>query len=50
MPTHPVSRFDGPPDAKNIIKIILLLPGEMAARVRTRASEVVVRLLGGDFL
>ena len=35
-------------DAQNIIKIILLLPGEQAARVRTKASEVFVRFLGGD--
>ena len=35
-------------DAKHIIKIILLLSGEQAARVRTQASEVFVRFLGGD--
>ena len=35
-------------DAQNIIKIILLLPGEQAARIRTKASEVFVRFLGGD--
>ena len=32
-------------DAQNIIKIILLLPGEQAARIRTKASEVFVRFL-----
>lgn len=34
-------------DALDIIKIVLLLPGELAARVRTQASEVFVRFLGG---
>ena len=32
-------------DAQNIIKIILLLPGEQAARIRMKASEVFVRFL-----
>ena len=34
-------------DAQNIIQIILLLPGEQAARVRMKASEIFVRFLGG---
>ena len=35
-------------DAQNIVKIVLLLPGEQAARVRAKVSEVFVRFLGGD--
>ena len=35
-------------DAQNIVKIILLLPGEQAARVRAQVSEVFVRFPGGD--
>ena len=35
-------------DARNIVKIILLLPGEQAAKVRLEASRVFVGFLGGN--
>ncbi len=35
-------------DATTVVKIILLLPGEQAAKVREHVSEVFVRFLGGD--
>ena len=35
-------------DAKGIIDIIMLLPGQQAARVRRQAAELVVRYIGGD--
>ena len=35
-------------DAKGIIDIIMLLPGQQAARVRRQAAELLVRYLGGD--
>jgi hypothetical protein len=35
-------------DAKGIVEIIMLLPGQQAARVRRRAAKLLVRYLGGD--
>ncbi len=35
-------------DARNIVKIILLLLGEQAAKVRLEASRVFVGFLGGN--
>ena len=35
-------------DARGIIEIVMLLPGEQAARVRRQAAELLVRYLGGD--
>ena len=35
-------------DAKGIVEIIMVLPGQTAARVRKAAADVVVRYLGGD--
>ena len=35
-------------DATTVVKLILLLPGEQAAKVREQASMVFVRFLGGD--
>ena len=35
-------------DAKGIAEIIMLLPGQQAARVRRQAAELLVRYLGGD--
>ena len=35
-------------DAKGIAEIIMLLPGQQAARVRRQAAELFVRYLGGD--
>ena len=34
--------------AKGIVEIIMLLPGNQAARVRRQAAELLVRYLGGD--
>ena len=35
-------------DAKGIVEIIMLLPGQQATRVRRQASELLCRYLGGD--
>lgn len=35
-------------DARGIVKILMLLPGRKAAAFREKASEVLVRYLGGD--
>ena len=35
-------------DAKGIVEIIMLLPGQQAARVRRQAAELLVGYLGGE--
>ena len=35
-------------DVKGIVEIIMLMPGQQAARVRRQAAELLVRYLGGD--
>ena len=35
-------------DAKGIVEVIMLLPGQQAARVRRQAAELLCRYLGGD--
>ena len=35
-------------DARGIVEIIMLLPGQQAARVRRTAAELLCRYLGGD--
>ena len=35
-------------DVRGIVEIIMLLPGQQAARVRRQAAELLVRYLGGD--
>ena len=35
-------------DVRGIVEIIMLLPGQEAARVRRQAAELLVRYLGGD--
>ena len=35
-------------DAKGIVEVIMLLPGQRAARVRRQAAELLCRYLGGD--
>ncbi len=39
-------------DVRGIVEIIMLLPGQQAARVRRQAAELLVRYLGGhlDFM
>ena len=34
-------------DVKGIVEIIMLMPGQQAARVRRQAAELLVRYLGG---
>ena len=35
-------------DAKGIVEVIMLLPGQQAARVRRQAAELLCRYVGGD--
>ena len=35
-------------DVRGVVEIIMLLPGQQAARVRRQAAELLVRYLGGD--
>ena len=35
-------------EAKGIVEVIMLLPGQQAARVRRQAAELLCRYLGGD--
>ena len=54
-PTWSYFKFDGAgqrgkpvADAKTLVQVILLVPGEQAAKVRTETSRVFVDFLGGN--
>ena len=46
----PGERQRGTPvtDVRNIVELVMLLPGKRAATVRRQAAELLVRYLGGD--
>ena len=35
-------------DARGIVELVILLPGQQAAEMRCMAARIIVRLLGGD--